>query len=182
MGKCGEFVHGTTELGNYRAGSECSFSSGDRNRFPLREDRLSHSRIQADTDPGGAAFGDPPVGQGDPGVKPGAFLSGLPMFLRSRRGDHGLNGYLWVLVWVFGPESPGLTGACFALGSKAKGQSGDGAPPTGRRPTVVDGRTWVLGADGSRADGSRNVENSSTGPGLLAPDPLTGFRAPAFQA
>ena len=26
------------------------------------------------------------------------------------------------------------------------------------------------------------MENSSTGPGLLAPGPLTGFRASAFQA
>ena len=125
------------------------------------------------------------MGPGDPGVKPGAFLSGPPPFLRSPREDHGLNGYglggnVWVawVVWVLGLELPGLTGGSVALGSRAKGQGGDGAPPRGRRPTVVDGRTWVLVADGSRAEGCRNVENSSTGPGLLAPDPLTGFRAP----
>ena len=83
----------------------------------------------------GAAFGDPPVGQGDPGVKQGAFLPGLPPFIWSRRGDHGPNGngpngngpngngpngngpngngpngYVWVIVWVVGPDSPGLTG------------------------------------------------------------------------
>ena len=43
-----EFVHGTTELGNGRAGSERSFSSEDRNRFTLRDDRLIHSRIHGE--------------------------------------------------------------------------------------------------------------------------------------
>ena len=128
-------------------------------------------------------------------MKPGAFLSGLPVFLRSRREDHGLNGYVWAIVWVLGPELPGLTGGRFALGSKAKGQGGDGAPPRGRRPMVVDGRTWAMDLERrvermdvermDRADGRRmgvKRENSSTGPGLLAPDPLTALRAPAFQA
>ena len=36
----------------------------------LRDDRLIHSRIHGDPDLGGAAFGDPRVGQGDPGGKP----------------------------------------------------------------------------------------------------------------
>ena len=44
-------------------------------------------------------------------------------------------------------DLPGLTGGRFALGSKANWQGGDGAPPRGRRPTVVDGRTWVSGTD-----------------------------------
>ena len=140
---------GTTELGNGRAGSECvRFRQGTG--IDLQDDRLIHSRIHGDTDLGGAAFSDPRVGQGDPGVKPGAFLSGLPLFLRSRREDYGLNGYglngqVWVLVWVPGSELPGLTGGRVALGSKAKGQGGDGAPLRGRRPTVVDGRAWVSG-------------------------------------
>ena len=285
MGKCAEFVHGTTELGNGRAGSECPFSPGDRNRFAGRQAHpLLHSRGHR---PGSAASGNPRVGQGDPGVKPGALLPGLPPFIWSRREDHGpngngpngngpngngpngngpngngpngngpngngpngydLNGYVWVIVWVVGPESPGLTGTHrdspgltgthrdspgltgthrdspgltgthrdspgltgthrdlpgltgthrdspgltgthrdspgltgthrdssgltgtyrdlpgltgthrdlpgltggrFALGSKANWQGGDGAPPRGRRPTVVDGRTWVSGTD-----------------------------------
>ena len=92
MGKCAGFIRGTAELGNGRAGREHPFSLGDRNRFTLRDDRLIHSRIHGDMDLGGAAFGDPPVGQGGPGVKPGAFLAELPPFLRSRREDHGLNG------------------------------------------------------------------------------------------
>ena len=148
MGECGEFVRGITELGNGRAGSECvRFRQGTGTG--LRDDRLIGSRIHGDTGLGGAAFGDPRVGQGDPGVKPGAFLPGPPLFLRSRRGDHGPNGYgLNGYVWVLGPELPGLTGGRIALGSKANGQGGDGVPPRGRRPTVVDGRTWVLGADG----------------------------------
>ena len=80
------------------------------------------SRIHWDTDPGCAAFGDPRVGHGDPGVKPGAFLLGPRLFLRSRREDHGPNDYVWVLIWVVGPELPGLTGGRFALGSRAKGR------------------------------------------------------------
>ena len=95
----------------------------------------------------------------------------------------GRNGHVWVLVWVLGPELPGLTGGRFAWTQRQTGRAATEPRQRGRRPTVVDGRTWVLGADGSRADGSRaegcrNVENSSTGPGLLAPEPLTGFRAP----
>ena len=150
----------------------------------LRDDRLIHSRIHGDTDLGGAAFGDPRVGQGDPGGKPGAFLSGPPLFLRSRREEHGLNGNVWVAweVWVLGLEFPGLTGGRFAFDSKAKRPGGDAAPRRGRRPLVVDGRTWVLGADGCGADGCGNVESPSTGPGLLEPGPLTALRAPAFQA
>ena len=121
--------------------------------------------------------------QGGPGVRPGAFLPGQPVFLRSRREDHGLNGYgLNGYAWVLGPELPGLTGACFALVSKANGQGGDGAPPRGRGPAVVDGRTWVLGADGCGADGCGNVESPSTGPGLLALGPLISLRAPALRA
>ena len=130
------------------------------------DDRLIHSRIQADTDLGGAAFGDPRVGQGDPGVKPGAFLSGLPVFLRSRREDHGLNGY----AWVPGPESPGLTGGRIALGSKANGQGGDGAPPRGRRPAVVDGRTWVSGTGVKKQAGLGSARSSSANGGKLAPE------------
>ena len=117
----------------------------------------------------GTAFGDPPVGQGDPGVKPGALLSGLPAFLRSRREDHGLNGYVWV-VWVVGPESPGLTGGRFALGSSAKGQGGDGAPPRGRRPAVVDGRTWVSGTGVKKQAGLGSARSSSANEGKLAPE------------
>ena len=129
MGKSAEFVHGTAELGNGRAGSECvRFRQGTG--IDLQDDRLIHSRIQADTDLGGAASGDPPVGQGDPDVKQGAFLPGSRLFLRSRREDHGLNGY----VLVLGPELPGLTGGRFALGSKANGQGGDGAPTAGAPP------------------------------------------------
>ena len=131
--------------------------------------------------------------QGGHGAKPGAFLPGLPPFIWSRREGNGpngngpngngpngydLNGY----VWVVGPDSPGLTGACFALVSKANGQGGDGAPPRGRGPAVVDGRTWVLGADGCGADGCGNVESPSTGPGLLALGPLISLRAPALRA
>ena len=112
----------------------------------VRDDGLIRSRIHGDTGLRGAAFGGPPVGQGDPGVKPGAFLPGPPLFFRSRREDHGpngcgLNGY----VWVLGPELPGLAGGRIALGSKAKGQGGDGAPPRRRRPTVVDGLGMGLG-------------------------------------
>ena len=54
--------------------------------------------------------------KGDPGAKPGAFLSGLPPFLRSRPEDHGLNGYgLNGYVWVLDPELPGFTGGRFGL-------------------------------------------------------------------
>ena len=84
-GKFAEFIRETAEQARsvrFRQGSG----------IDLRDDRLLHSRIHGDTDLGGAAFGDPPVGQGDPGVKPGAFLPGLPPFLRSRREDHGPNG------------------------------------------------------------------------------------------
>ena len=118
----------------------------------------------------GAAFWDPPVGQGDPGVKPGAFLPGLPVFLRSRREDHGLNGYLWVLVWVPGSELPGLTGGRIALGSRANGQGGDGAPPRGRRPTVVYGRTWFSGTGVKKQAGWGSARSSSTNVGKLAPE------------
>ena len=197
--KFGEFVHGTTGVGNHRAGELQGWGTAELARSVrfrqvtgtgVRDDRPIHSRIHWDTDPGGAVFGDPrvgqsePVGQGDPGVKQGALLSGLPLFLRSRREDHGLNGNVWVAweVWVLGLEFPGLTGGRFAFDSKAKGQGGDAAPRRGRRPEVVDGRTWVLGANGSRAEGCRKVGSSATGPGLLAPGPLTAFRAPAFQA
>ena len=156
----------------------------------LRDDRLIHSRIDGDTDLGGTAFGGPPVGQGDPGVKPGAFLPGPPLFFRSRREDHGpngngpngydLNGYVWVIVWVVGPDSPGLTGTHrdspgltvgrFALGSKANGQGGDGAPPRGRRPTVVDGRTWVSGTGVKKQAGLGSARSSSANEGKLAPE------------
>ena len=67
------------------------------------------------------------------------------MFLRFRREDHGLNGYglngyglngygLNGYVLVLDPELPGFTGGRFALGSRAKGQGGDGAPTAGARP------------------------------------------------
>ena len=52
-------------------------------------------------------------------------------------------------------------------------EGGDGAPPRGRRPTVVEVRTWVRGAEGCG-----NAENSSTGPGALAPDVWAASRAP----
>ena len=52
-------------------------------------------------------------------------------------------------------------------------EGGDGAPPRGRRPTVVGVRTWVRGAEGCG-----NAENSSTGPGALAPDVWAASRAP----
>ena len=140
------------------------------------------------------------MGQGDPGVKPGAFLPGLPPFIWSRRGDHGpngngpngngpngngpngndlngndlngndLNGYVWVIVWVVGPESPGLTGGRFALGSKAKGQGGDGAPPRGRRPTVVEVRAWVSETDVKKQAGLGSARSSSANGGKLAPE------------
>ena len=132
----------------------------------LRDDRLIRSRIHGNPDLGGAAFGDPRVGPGDPGVKPGAFLPGPPPFLRSRREDHGLNGYAWVL----GPESPGLTGGRFALGSKAKGQGGDGAPPRGRRPTVFEARAWVSGTDVKRQAEWGSPRSSSVNVGKLAPE------------
>ena len=135
----------------------------------LRDDRRLRSRIHGDTDLGGAAFGDPRVGQGDPGGKPGAFLSGLPPFLRSRREDHGRNGNVWV-AWVLGLESPGLTGGRVALGSRANGQGGDGAPPRGRRPTVVYGRTWVSGTGVKKQAGLGSARSSSANEGKLAPE------------
>ena len=60
MGKCAEFVRGTKELGNGRAGSEC-FRFRQGTGTGLRDDRLIRSRIHGDTDLGGAAFGDPRV-------------------------------------------------------------------------------------------------------------------------
>ena len=60
MGECAEFFHGTTELGNYRAGSECSLSSGDRNRFAGRQAHpLPHSR---EPRPGRRRFRGPTCG------------------------------------------------------------------------------------------------------------------------
>ena len=113
----------------------------------LRDDKLIRSRIHGDTGLGGTAFGDPRVGQGDPGVKPGAFLPGLPPFIWSRREDHGpngngpngydLNGYVWVIVWVVGPESPGLTGTHrwpFRLRLKGHRAARRRSPATGARP------------------------------------------------
>ena len=61
MGKCAEFIHGTTGLGNYRAGSECPFSPGDRNRFA--DDKLIRSRIHGDTGLG-RRFRGPTCGTG----------------------------------------------------------------------------------------------------------------------
>ena len=154
---------------NYKAGELQSWGTAELARSvrfrqgtgtDLRDDRLIHSRVHRDTDLGGAAFGDPRLGQGDPGVKPGAFSSGLPLFLRSRRGGHGLNGHVWVLAWVPSLELSGLTGGRVALGSRGNGQGGQGAPPRGRRPTVVDGRTEVSGADdgswGTRVRGQKS--------------------------
>ena len=80
-----------------------------------------------------------------------------------------------------GPRSSNYRDSPVAVSPWAQGptgQGGDGVPPRGRRPTVVEVRTWVLGADGSRPEGCSDVESSSTGPGLLAPDPRTAFRAP----
>ena len=180
MGKCAEFIRETTELGNGRAGSERSFSSGDRNRS--REDGLIHPRIHGDPDLGGAAFGDPPVGHGDPGVKPGAFLPGPPLFFRSWREGHGLGGYgPHGYVWVLDPELPGLAGGCFALGSRAKGQGGGGPPPRGRCPTVVDVRTWVSGTDVKRQAGWGSAGSSSGNEGRLVRSTGTRSRAVGSQ-
>ena len=75
MGECAEFFHGTTELGNYRAGSEGPFSSGGRHRFTGR---------QASSGPAftGTQTWEAPLSgthvwdEGDPGGKPGAFFVG----------------------------------------------------------------------------------------------------------
>ena len=124
-------------------------------------------------------------------MKPGAFLPGLPPFIWSRREDHGpngngpngydLNGYVWVLVWVVGPELPGLTGGRFALGSRAKGQGGDGAPPRGRRPTVVDGRTWVSGTGVKKQAGLGSAGSSSGNEGRLVRSTRIRSRAAGSQ-
>ena len=120
----------------------------------LRDDRLIHSRIHGDTDPGAPLSGthvwdqDDPVGPGDPDVKPGALLSGLPPFLRSRREDHGAER-LWPGRLGMGRRSR-ITGThrwALRLGPAGEREGGDGTPPTGRRPLVVDGRTWVSGTD-----------------------------------
>ena len=156
MGKCAEFFHGITKLGNGRAGSECvRFRQGTGTG--LRDDRLIRSRIHGDTGLGGAAFGDPPVGQGDPDVKPGAFLPGLPLFLRSRREDHGLGGYvLNGYVWVLDPESPGLTGT-HRDSPGLTGTHRDSPGLTGtHRDSPVAVSPWAQGPPGSAATEPRH--------------------------
>ena len=182
---------------NYRAGELQSWGTAELARSvrfrqgtgtDLRDDRLLHSRIHWDTDPGGTVFGNPRVGPSDPGGKPGAFLSGLPLLVRSRREDHGLNDQVWVLgMGLRLPNYRDSPVAGSAWDQKETGRAatepGDGG---GARRSLMAGH-GSAGADGSREDGCRaeacgNVENSSPGPGLLAPGPLTGFRAPVFQA
>ena len=135
MGKCAEFFHGTTGLGNYRAGEGQSWLGASvfvRGPEPIYGTTGSSApAFTADTGLGGAAFGDPragqgdPVGQGEPGVKTGTYLSGLPVFLWSQRGDHGLNGNgmngsVWVVVWVLRSRITGTHRWPFRLGLKGQ--------------------------------------------------------------
>ena len=97
MGKCAEFVHGTTGLGNYRAGERQSwlgvfaFVRGPESVYGTTG---SSTPVFRRTQTWEAPLSGTHVwDQGDPGGKPGAFLPGPRVFLRSRREDHGLNGY-----------------------------------------------------------------------------------------
>ena len=55
---------------------------------------------------------------------------------------------------------PGLSVPGAPLEARASHrEGGDGAPPRGRRPTVVEVRTWVMGADVREQEGCGNVRS-----------------------